>query len=262
MNPQTLLVANELLGREVHRRFDDHGPIQVFDDGTKRYLSFGTTDEQSCQLKSAPFQLQHDYLRSMFTVLTQCQDLSALTSATVLGLGGGSLTSTLWQQLPDAQIHAVELRPAVAQVAFQYFALPRDKRLKVHVSCASDYLTKLISTGLKTDLLFSDLYLADGLNPVQQQQDFLQQSASALADNGWLVLNLWKEHRQDDQLLQLIKRLFPTVMQATTHDGNWILWASRRPALEKNQAQKRCKELQPQFGFNPWNFCKPFYRHQ
>ena len=39
------------LGKEVHRRYDELGIIQVFDDGNKRYLSFGTADEQSCQLR-------------------------------------------------------------------------------------------------------------------------------------------------------------------------------------------------------------------
>lgn len=262
MSDHTLLTANELLGREVHRRFDEHGPIQVFDDGNKRYLSFGTTDEQSCQLKSQPFQLQHDYLRAMLTVLVQFDDLTDIHCASVLGLGGGSLTATLWQQLPHTQIHAVELRPAVAQVAYQYFSLPRDKRLKVHLSCASDYLAEVNTGGNKTDLLFSDLYLADGLNPTQQQQTFLQNSADALSDQGWLVLNLWKEHRDDPQLLSLLKQIFPTVLQATTKDGNWLIWASKQTAVEKKQAQQRCKQLQPQLGFNPWGFCKTFYRHR
>ena len=42
------------LGREIHRRYDEFGPLLVFDDGNKRFLSFGTADEQSCQLKKNP----------------------------------------------------------------------------------------------------------------------------------------------------------------------------------------------------------------
>lgn len=258
MKDQPLLTANNILGREVHRRYDEYGPIQVFDDGTKRYLSFGTTDEQSCQLKAAPFQLQHDYLRAMLSVLSQFSDISDVHQATVLGLGGGSLTTALWQQLPAAQVQAVELREAVKQVAYQFFQLPRDKRLKVTIADAVDYAQRA-ETGA-CQLLFSDLYMADGLSTVQQQTGFLQACAQMLSNDGWLVLNLWKEHRDDPQLLTTLKTLFPTVLQATTHDGNWIIWASRGSAIDKKQARINCKLLQPEFGFNPWGFCKTFYR--
>ena len=57
------------LGKELYRYYDEYGPLQVFDDGNKRYLSFGDGDEQSCQLKSDPLQLQHDYSRAMLLVL-------------------------------------------------------------------------------------------------------------------------------------------------------------------------------------------------
>lgn len=254
-----LLEANSLLGREVHRRFDELGPIQVFDDGNKRYLSFGTSDEQSCQLKAKPFQLQHDYLRLMLTVLSQFPQAELINKATVLGLGGGSLSAALWQQLPQAQIQAVELRAAVKQVAYQFFQLPRDKRLTVTIADAVDYVQQ--ADARSCQLLFSDLYLADGLSSVQQQQDFLTACANMLDDNGWLVLNLWKEHRDDPELIATLKNLFTTVRHATTHDGNWIVWASQAPALDKKQARLQCKKLQPEFDFNPWGFCKPFYRH-
>ena len=260
MSKQNLLSANPLLGQEIHRRFDELGPIQVFDDGNKRYLSFGTTDEQSCQLKSQPFQLQHDYLRCMLAVLSQYPQPLAITSATVLGLGGGSLSAALWQQLPQAHIHAIELRAAVAQIAYQFFQLPRDKRLTVHTNDAVDFVSTQVKQQHKTQLLFSDLYLADGLNQVQQQTDFLAKCGEYLTPDGWLVLNLWKEHRSDAQLFSTIKKLFATVLQTTTHDGNWIIWASRQKPADKKQARINCKVLQPEFGFNPWGFCKMFYR--
>lgn len=257
-----LLEANDLLGRELHRRFDEYGPMQVFDDGNKRYLSFGTTDEQSCQLIANPTKLQHEYLRAMLCVLVQIDDLQALDTVTVLGLGGGSLAASLYEILPDTQIHAVELRAGVAQIAHQYFALPRNKRLRVHIADALSYVEATHQAQQKTDLLFSDLYLADGLSEQQNNLGFLQQCAALLNDNGWLVLNLWKEHREDPHLLNQLKTLFPTLLQATTKDGNWLIWASTSAALEKKAVQSRAKQLQSLFGFNSWQSIKPFYRHR
>ena len=88
------------LGRELHRRYDEFGPILVFDDGNKRYLSFGTADEQSCQLNSAPLQLQHEYARAMAAVLVQFSDAALPTQITLLGTGGGTLAAALHHVLP------------------------------------------------------------------------------------------------------------------------------------------------------------------
>ena len=248
------------LGRELHRRYDEFGPILVLDDGNKRYLSFGTADEQSCQLKSAPLQLQHEYARSMAAVLVQFAAVPTLQQVTLLGTGAGTMASTLHHVLADAHIDAVDVRAAVFQVAWQYFALPRGPRLTTHVSDAGFYLRDALPG--HCDLLIADLYLADGLDPLVLQPDFLQACASHLSDSGWLVLNLWKEHREQTDCLQHLKALFPEILQTTTTDGNWIIHASRAPAAGKDEARERAKALAGALGFNLWNSVKGFYRHR
>ena len=54
-----------VLGKEIHRVYDPDGPIQIFDDGVCRHLSFGTQDEQGCILKAKPSQLQYAYSKAM-----------------------------------------------------------------------------------------------------------------------------------------------------------------------------------------------------
>ena len=63
--------------KEIYRSFDEYGLLRVFEDGNKRYLAFAEDDEQSCQLKSEPLLLQHDYTRAMLLVLlfTQPQNI-------------------------------------------------------------------------------------------------------------------------------------------------------------------------------------------
>lgn len=248
------------LGRELHRRYDEFGPILVLDDGNKRYLSFGTADEQSCQLKSAPLQLQHEYARAMAAVLVQFADAQPVHNVTLLGTGAGTIASTLHHVLNAAHIDAVDVRAAVFQVAWQYFALPRGPRLTTHVSDAGFYLRD--AEPGHCDLLIADLYLADGLDPLVLQPDFLQACAHHLNDNGWLVLNLWKEHREQTDCLQHLKALFPTLLQTTTSDGNWIIHASRTTALSKDEARGQAKALAAPMGFNLWNSVKGFYRHR
>ena len=246
------------LGREIHRRYDDLGVIQVFDDGNKRYLSFGTADEQSCQLLMRPEQPQHGYTRAMIAVLSMLD--RPPQQALVLGTGGGMLARALHSYFPQLHCDAVDLRKAVIMVAHQYFGLPRDARLTTHVSPAQDFLQTCPQRHY--DLLFSDLYLADGLDTGQLHESFIGLCEQALSENGWLVLNLWKEHREDGLFLPLLRSRFATVMHATTSDGNWIVWACRSSVSpDKQTLRNRSKELGQTMGFNLWQSAKGFLRH-
>lgn len=248
------------LGHEIHRRYDEHGIIQVFDDGNKRYLSFGTADEQSCQLKSNPIQPQHDYVRAMLSVLMQT---NAPDRIAVIGTGGGGLTSFLYHNYLESHIDTVDLRSAVIHIAHQYFGLPRSPRLSTHVCSANEFLAKKAQTqDTQYDLIFSDIYLADGLSTEQLNADFLMHSRQLLSNNGWLVLNLWKEHRGEDAFIQQLEQHFSTLTTATTKDGNWLILASPKAdaLVGKTECRQRAKVLSEQLGFNLWNHAKGFYK--
>jgi spermidine synthase len=127
-----------LPGKEIACLYDNQGPVRVFDDGNKRYLSFGAGDEQSCMVKANPGFLQYDYNRAMILVMLLCQP----TNIVVLGLGGGTLPNCLLRNFPEVLITVVELREVVINIASKYFALPQDERLSVINDNALDYLQK------------------------------------------------------------------------------------------------------------------------
>ena len=103
-------------GKEIYRTTDDLGPIQVFDDGEMRYLSFGEDDEQSCVLKAQPQVPQYDYIRAMLLPLLYRRPRDAL----LLGMGGGALATFLYRHYPSITLRAVELRPAVIEIAHAF----------------------------------------------------------------------------------------------------------------------------------------------
>ncbi len=209
-------------GREIHRCFDEHGPITVLDDGNKRYLAFGEGDEQSCQLKSAPFQLQHDYTQAMLLVLLFKQPRSMI----LLGVGGGTIVSALHQFLPDLHMHLVELRPKVLDVAYKYFQLPRGDRVTVSLEDASEFLES--GEVAKADLLVSDLFSSEGLDLQQTQSWFIERCARLLNDDGWLVLNCWQIHKSEQEMLAALKEHFEDVRGCSTMDGNWVILAGKK----------------------------------
>ncbi len=233
-------------GKEIYRCYDDYGPIQVFDDNNKRYLSFGNGNEQSCVLISNPSHLQYDYTRAMIIpLLFNPEPRTAL----ILGLGGGSLASCLHRYLPETTQTVVELRQQVIDVAQQYFQLPSSDRLTLINDDAANYLRSNEPDNF--DLIFSDIYSAEGVDELQLQELYLDQCCNCLSSTGWLVLNFWKEHRGSHEVLTLLKERFKEVKMCTTESENWVVLASMNTEqLPPKALRGRAKELAKKMGFS------------
>jgi len=233
-----------LPGKEIHRAVDEFGAIRVFEDGIKRYLAFGDNDEQSCWLKTEPLVPQHEYSRAMLLVLLFCEPKRSLC----LGLGAGVLNSCLHSHYPSLEQQVVELRSGVVDAAYRFFQLPCSKRLQLNVMDANEYLQTV--DGGKLDIIFSDIYGADGLDEQQLSEDFLSQCHQRLKPEGWLVLNCWREHQRGDSL-ESLRRLFPDIRGCTTQSGNWVIFAGKRANNESGkQLKSRARELSQKLGFS------------
>jgi spermidine synthase len=233
-----------LPGKEIYRGYDAFGVVSVFEDGAKRYLSFGEADEQSCWLKTEPAVPQHEYVRAMLLALLFTEPRHAIT----LGLGAGSLNSCLHAHYPSLKQQVVELRPEVVEVAYRFFQLPRGKRLQIHTMDANEFLSRVETK--RADLVFSDIYGADGLDEQQLSPDYLLQCRERLKADGWLVLNCWREH-QGSQSLDTLRELFADVRGCATQSGNWILFAGCRASNKSSkQLKAEAKALGQQLGFS------------
>ena len=231
-------------GTEIYRGYDAYGVVQVLDHGNRRFLSFGSDDEQSCILKDRPMIPQMDYLRAMLLVLLFITPKRVL----VLGLGGGSLNSCLHYAFPALRQEIVELRPEVIRVAQRFFQLPRGKRLILHTMDAQAYLDYGPST--EHDIIFSDIYDDQGVSAQQHDPAYLHECYERLRPKGWLVLNAWKEHRAD-ALLEQLKSQFAQVHTCTTQDGNWVLFAGKSAVFpNQSQLKQAAKQLSQQLGYS------------
>ncbi|WP_250656296.1 spermidine synthase [Alkalimarinus coralli] len=234
-----------LPGKEIYRTFDEHGPIQVFDDGNKRYLGFGSGDEQSCLMKTEPQLLLHEYARSMMLVLL----FHTPKNVTFLGLGGGSLVSSIYHHFPSTYLQVIELRQAVVDTAYRFFQLPRDERVDIQVKDAGRYLRK--AKPGSSDLIFCDLYGPEGLDEQQLEPAFIERCHDLLSDDGWLVLNCWQNHRGEAEGLRSIMDWFPETKVCTVPGGNWTILAGKRPSqLSQKKLEDRAKSLSETLGFS------------
>jgi len=234
-----------LLGKEIYRGYDEYGPVQVFDDGVKRYLAFEEDDEQTCVLKSDPAHIQHEYTRAMLLSLLFVDPREVL----LLGLGGGSLATCLLGLHPELRLRAVELRRMVIKVAKKYFYLPGTDRLSVIEDDAGQYL--MGDSIEPAQLILADMYGSDGLDPQQLSSWFLERCFELLTDDGWLVLNCWNDHRSDKKTLAMIGDIYAEVRVSSTSSGNWIIYAGKRKSnLTDKQVTQRAKILADALGFS------------
>lgn len=240
-------------GHLLFDTYDSYGEIRVLEQGEKRLLSFGPGDEQSAGLKKNPAALVFDYTQAMLLSLLFREPKKVL----LLGLGAGSLATCLHQHYARSQLTVVELRQHVIDVAYRYFGLPRSKRLQVICGEALETLQ-----GLKGqyDIIFSDIYLQEGMHHSQRNAVYIAACRQHLKPDGILVTNCWREHQEDNDVLNLMQQHFAAVNTCTTPDNNWLLFASQAPFEVQNSHKENAKQLSKQLGYSLNKHLKRFQR--
>jgi len=212
------------LAIELQRHHDAWGSIHIFEYDHIRYLTFGDGGEQSAIDLRQPQVPLFEYNQAMLLSLLYQPNPRQIT---LLGLGGGSLASTLLHLLPNCQLTAVELRADVAMAARRWFALPDSPFLDIAIEDAAHYVA---TTDTPCDLLFADIYLDEGMQKAQLDDDLLANCARLLRDDGLLVLNLWDEgHGYHPLALERLQQCFrPPFLGCPIEGGNLILLASKQ----------------------------------
>lgn len=228
----------------LHQCEDEHGPLLVLDDKQMRVLSFGDNDEQSKLLKLEPHIPQHTYLQAMLLVLLFIKPKRVI----ILGLGGGGLIHALRHFDTGIKVTAVELRLKVIELAKRFFQLPIGKKLTVIHQDAAQFLQQ--GDHKKADVIFADIYGADGVDDSQLSEAFIENSASLIKPDGFLVLNCWKEHSQNRALLSLLQKHFCEVRACLTGGGNWVVLAGKRQReISSNGLKTKAHSLSLQLDF-------------
>ena len=222
---------NHPLGSLLSRTEDDQGAVCVHQLGQHRFLTFGNAVEQSCCNIAQPHRLEHVYTQAMMLGLL-LQPLH--DSALVLGLGGGSLVRALRHARTDLQISAIESRPAVLEAAVDWFCMDdSDPSLELVCADAAEFLENSPDS---FDLVFADLYLSEGVNPIQNTQDFLDACRAHLNPGGILLLNHWCSEFRDSQLArQALHEVFGRQLLELHVQGGNVITFTFRSALPRLQ---------------------------
>lgn len=186
-------------GQLVFSATDQDGLVQVVDEGPLRTLHFGSAARQSTMFVQRPWALALAYSQLMVLPLLFVTPIRAVL---VLGLGGGSLPKFFLHALPDCRVDAVEKRPLVIRVAWEFFQVPDDPRLRLIEARAECFIA---DTDQTYDLILIDLHDREGMAEVVGEAGFLADCRARLTPGGGLAINLWTGARAT--LLRRIERL-------------------------------------------------------
>ena len=191
--------------------------LSVTDSETIRYLRFDNSF-QSGMVLGSPYATAFEYT-DLFHLLKAYNP--GARDVLFIGLGGGSSPKRLWRDFPDLRLQGVELDPVVVDVAYRFFELPRDDRLKVAVDDGRRYLAR---NDRRWDAILIDAFFSDAIPFHLFTTEFMELAKSRLKQGGLILTNtigsiVGDQSRLFRSIYRTYRSVFPTVLVHPTFTG-------------------------------------------
>lgn len=185
-----LLAASQAVADKIlHEQRSLYSNILVRQSGNHICLLFKVkTDQrnQSCINTRSPRRMVFSYTRmSMAVLLFNPQPSSVLT----IGLGGGTLPTAFAELFPGIEQDAVEIDPAVVDIAKGYFGFRSGPSLRVHTQDARVWVKRAALRKDRFDVIVLDAFNGEYIPEHLMTADFFQELKSLLTPQGVLVSN-------------------------------------------------------------------------
>src|SRR5471030_2368140 len=211
-------------------------PVTFSEEGSVRFLHFGTEWVQGAMRLKKPNHIELEYAQQMMAWLLFIETPKRIVQ---LGLGSAALTKFAHAFLKRAKVEAVELNPAVVVAARTMFELPHDDaRLTVHETDAWDFVNDRANHGT-IGALQIDVYDATARGPVLDSVGFYRAVRACLTDAGVVTVNLFGDHPSFVRNMKRLNEAFDgrVIALPEVHDGNRIAIAFAGPELDVPYAQ-------------------------
>jgi len=143
-------------------------------------------------------------------------------SCLVLGLGGGSIPRMLLAARPRMEVEAVEIDPAVLELAERYFHIRALPRFTIHLGDAADFLQRC---NTRYGIIVVDTYIGDEFPDQCATQDFLRNAGKCVSDGGVLAINRLPEGASaENHLLKNLERIIGPVWSLPSLKSHNILY--------------------------------------
>jgi hypothetical protein len=185
--------------RLLWRGYDEWGIVEVVEGFLGRGLHFGTSALQGRINREKPWLPVAEYAATMAAAAAfpapqkrrsdHKAELPKQPQVCILGLGTGALAWTYHYLMPHAQITAIELRPAVVEVARSLFNLDKLSDLKLMVGDALACIKKL-PTNSQT-IIAIDLFTSIGMADCLLDRVFWREVGRVIHPTGVVCINTW-----------------------------------------------------------------------
>ena len=207
----------------------------VYDGREARVLYGNQRSPQSGVAKDDKPELLFDYNQRFLEIIMSHQPKRLL----VIGGGAFMLPIAAFHQFPDLLIDVVEIDPLLVKLSREYFDLPDDKRLSVHIEDGLHYVTR---TKKKFDMIIIDAFSGYTIPHHLLEHTALTNYKKHLKKDGVIAMNFISEYKRSrprlaHELVASFSEVFSHVSlyQADVHyykgeEQNLILVAGTRPA--------------------------------
>ncbi|MDA3937438.1 MAG: fused MFS/spermidine synthase [Actinomycetota bacterium] len=157
--------------------------IRIVEGHGVRLLKF-ERNEQSSMHMDDPFETDIQYVGYFHVTLAVKPDAAR---ALVIGLGGGSVVKRMWRDYPALHIDAVELDDEVVEIAYVFFDLPEDDRIRVFTDEGRAHLSHSSET---YDIILIDAFDDDRVPTPLLTEEFLRMCRDHLSPDGVIAYNV------------------------------------------------------------------------
>jgi spermidine synthase len=215
--------------------------ITVYEDADERCMRFTkqSTARQTCVSLKNPDHLVFDCSKMMLGALyLQPQPDKIL----IIGLGGGTLPSTLSRILPNAKIDTVEIDPAVVRVAQKYFDFHITSMMNVSEEDGRVFIKRAIRKGVNYDLIMLDAFDHEYIPEHLLTQEFLREVKKVMTPGGVLTANTWSSSRLYDHESTTYESVFGRFFNLRL--GNRVILIKHDGLPSKSEITKNAKILE------------------
>ncbi len=236
-----LFVITDCYSKTIHHSVNEFGPIFIEDAIHTRCLSFVPVDEskvrQTCMIRNNPEKLVLSYQKIMLSALYLNPEPPK--QVLMLGLGGGTLVTAMTKLLPQAHFDVVEINPAVAKIAKEYFNFKKTGNTTIFIQDAYEFVVNAKLSDKKYDLIVVDVFSAQYIPPAFLTLNFVQTAKDILSPQGVIAVNTFINHKFSQTELEnyLYKEVFGKFWNVE-FSGNRIIFTSPGDILANNDLER------------------------
>ncbi len=230
--------------RLLHTEPSEFAPVVVFEQYGERCMNFVAIDakgRQTCFQLNDPDKMVFEYTRMMTSALFAKPDPKTVL---IIGLGGATLPIALHKILPDAMIDSVEIDPAVAQVAQDYFGYEPGPRQRVFIEDGREFVERAHREGRQYDIVMLDAFDIDYIPAHLLTLEFLQHVHDILAPGGVVVANSFARSTMYDRETATYAAVFGDFYNLRARlDGNRVIVAGAGALPDTDELQRNAEGL-------------------